>query len=266
MVRDAAPSKGVDFSRFTDRPADEHAAVQPVPEHHGARVPRHAPGRASRARAPRPTTAFMDAFAFDRAPAGDARRGTKPVDVTLPPDQADFGLVLNQDVANFRAGPARAAPTRLHPPHALERGVPDHQPAPQPRALPRHHPERDHRRMKRRARTSGCSARSRSVRSPRATGSSSARTSRCSPSPAPRAGEPGFYGERYGRYLAERARGGVGVVIAGQAQVHPTTAYQMPNNAVAWDDESVAALPRGHRAGPRRTARSPSSSSRTTAA
>ena len=34
-------------------------------------------------------------------------------------------------------------------------------------------------------------------------------------------GEPGFYGERYGRYLAEYARGGVGTVIAGQAQVHP---------------------------------------------
>ncbi len=28
-------------------------------------------------------------------------------------------------------------------------------------------------------------------------------------------GEPGFYGDRLGRYLAERARGGAGVVIAG---------------------------------------------------
>ncbi len=57
--------------------------------------------------------------------------------------------------------------------------------------------------------------------------------------PAPRWGEPGFYGERLGRYLAERARGGVGVVIAGQAQVHPTTAYQMTNNAVAWDEAAI---------------------------
>jgi 2,4-dienoyl-CoA reductase-like NADH-dependent reductase (Old Yellow Enzyme family) len=57
--------------------------------------------------------------------------------------------------------------------------------------------------------------------------------------PASRWGEPGFYGERLGRYLAERARGGVGVVIAGQAQVHPTTAYQMSNNAVAWDEAAV---------------------------
>lgn len=57
-------------------------------------------------------------------------------------------------------------------------------------------------------------------------------------------GEPGFYGERYGRYLAEYARGGAGVVIAGQAQVHPTTAYQMHNNAVAWDPACVPHLAR----------------------
>jgi 2,4-dienoyl-CoA reductase-like NADH-dependent reductase (Old Yellow Enzyme family) len=57
--------------------------------------------------------------------------------------------------------------------------------------------------------------------------------------PSPTWGEPGFYGERLGRYLGERARGGAGVVIAGQAQVHPTTAYQMPNNAVAWDEEAI---------------------------
>jgi 2,4-dienoyl-CoA reductase-like NADH-dependent reductase (Old Yellow Enzyme family) len=57
-------------------------------------------------------------------------------------------------------------------------------------------------------------------------------------------GEPGFYGERYGRYLAEFARGGVGIVIAGQAQVHPTTAYQMHNNAAAWDPACVPHLRR----------------------
>lgn len=62
--------------------------------------------------------------------------------------------------------------------------------------------------------------------------------------PAARWGEPGFYGQRLGRYLADRARGGAGVVIAGQAQVHPTTAYQMPNNAVAWDDAAVPAFRR----------------------
>jgi 2,4-dienoyl-CoA reductase-like NADH-dependent reductase (Old Yellow Enzyme family) len=57
--------------------------------------------------------------------------------------------------------------------------------------------------------------------------------------PAPRWGEPGHYGERAGRYLADRARGGVGVVIAGQLQVHPTTAYQMLNNAAAWDEAAI---------------------------
>jgi 2,4-dienoyl-CoA reductase-like NADH-dependent reductase (Old Yellow Enzyme family) len=52
-------------------------------------------------------------------------------------------------------------------------------------------------------------------------------------------GEPGFFGTRYGRYLGERARGGAGIIIAGQAQVHPTTAYQMLNNAVAWDEAAI---------------------------
>jgi 2,4-dienoyl-CoA reductase-like NADH-dependent reductase (Old Yellow Enzyme family) len=62
--------------------------------------------------------------------------------------------------------------------------------------------------------------------------------------PARTYGEPGFYGERYGRYLAEYARGGVGTVIAGQAQVHPTTAYQMHNNAAVWDPDCVTPLRR----------------------
>jgi 2,4-dienoyl-CoA reductase-like NADH-dependent reductase (Old Yellow Enzyme family) len=57
--------------------------------------------------------------------------------------------------------------------------------------------------------------------------------------PAEVFGEPGYCGERLGRYLADRARGGAGVIIAGQAQVHPTTAYQMHNNAVAWRPEAV---------------------------
>lgn len=57
--------------------------------------------------------------------------------------------------------------------------------------------------------------------------------------PDPVYGEPGLYGERYGRYLARAARGGAGIVIAGQAQVHPTTAYQMHNNSRAWDPACV---------------------------
>jgi 2,4-dienoyl-CoA reductase-like NADH-dependent reductase (Old Yellow Enzyme family) len=58
--------------------------------------------------------------------------------------------------------------------------------------------------------------------------------------PAAVFGEPGYCGERLGRYLADRARGGAGIIIAGQAQVHPTTAYQMHNNAAAWRAEAVA--------------------------
>jgi 2,4-dienoyl-CoA reductase-like NADH-dependent reductase (Old Yellow Enzyme family)/thioredoxin reductase len=57
--------------------------------------------------------------------------------------------------------------------------------------------------------------------------------------PNPTIGEPGFYGERLARYLGERAAGGAGVVIAGQTAVHPTTAYQMPNNAAAWLPDAV---------------------------
>jgi 2,4-dienoyl-CoA reductase-like NADH-dependent reductase (Old Yellow Enzyme family) len=57
--------------------------------------------------------------------------------------------------------------------------------------------------------------------------------------PAPSYGEPGYYGERVAHYLGARARGGAGVIILGQAQVHPTTAYQMNNNAVAWREESI---------------------------
>jgi 2,4-dienoyl-CoA reductase-like NADH-dependent reductase (Old Yellow Enzyme family) len=57
--------------------------------------------------------------------------------------------------------------------------------------------------------------------------------------PAARYGEPGFFGERLGRYLSLRAAHDVGVVIAGQAHVHPTTAYQMQNNAIAWDEAAI---------------------------
>src|SRR4029453_7904486 len=56
--------------------------------------------------------------------------------------------------------------------------------------------------------------------------------------PAAIFGEPGYCGERLGRYLADRARGGAGVIIAGQAQGHPTTADQMHKNAVAGDADA----------------------------
>ena len=57
--------------------------------------------------------------------------------------------------------------------------------------------------------------------------------------PSRTVGEPGYYGARAARYFARRASGGAGVVIVGQAQVHPTSAYQMPNNAIAWDPLAI---------------------------
>jgi 2,4-dienoyl-CoA reductase-like NADH-dependent reductase (Old Yellow Enzyme family) len=62
--------------------------------------------------------------------------------------------------------------------------------------------------------------------------------------PGARAGEPGFFGERLGRYLERRAAHDVGIVITGQAHVHPTTAYQMAHNAIAWDERAVPELAR----------------------
>jgi 2,4-dienoyl-CoA reductase-like NADH-dependent reductase (Old Yellow Enzyme family) len=60
--------------------------------------------------------------------------------------------------------------------------------------------------------------------------------------PNPTWGEPGLYGARYARYLADRARGGTGVIIAGQAHVHPTSAYQMLNNTESWRPEAIPGL------------------------
>ncbi len=65
---------------------------------------------------------------------------------------------------------------------------------------------------------------------------------------SPRVGEPGYYGERYADYLVERARGGVGLIIFGQVQVHPSTAYELPHAAIGYD---AAAVP-GYRAATRR--------------
>jgi 2,4-dienoyl-CoA reductase-like NADH-dependent reductase (Old Yellow Enzyme family) len=62
--------------------------------------------------------------------------------------------------------------------------------------------------------------------------------------PSPRHGEPGYFGERLGRYLERRAAADVGTIIAGQAHVHPTTAYQMHNNAIAWDEAAIPHLAR----------------------
>jgi 2,4-dienoyl-CoA reductase-like NADH-dependent reductase (Old Yellow Enzyme family) len=60
--------------------------------------------------------------------------------------------------------------------------------------------------------------------------------------PSPIVGEPGFYGSRLAGYLERRAEGGVGTIIAGQAAVHPSTAYQMTHNANVWDPACIPGL------------------------
>jgi 2,4-dienoyl-CoA reductase-like NADH-dependent reductase (Old Yellow Enzyme family) len=60
--------------------------------------------------------------------------------------------------------------------------------------------------------------------------------------PSPIVGEPGFYGSRLAGYLERRAAGGVGTIIAGQAAVHPSTAYQMTHNASVWDPACIPGL------------------------
>jgi len=46
-----------------------------------------------------PDDALLDGFFFDRHPTGDPAPRVKPLDVRLAPEDADFGLVLNQDFA-----------------------------------------------------------------------------------------------------------------------------------------------------------------------
>ncbi len=46
-----------------------------------------------------PDNALLDGFFFERHAPGDERPRAKPLDVTLAPTDADFGMVLNQDFA-----------------------------------------------------------------------------------------------------------------------------------------------------------------------
>lgn len=54
--------------------------------------------------------------------------------------------------------------------------------------------------------------------------------------------EAGFYGERYARYQAERARGGVGLIVLGQYAVHPTTRLEGGNTSVAYDEGAIPGM------------------------
>lgn len=55
----------------------------------------------------------------------------------------------------------------------------------------------------------------------------------------PKWGEPGLYGERYAYYQAERAKGGIGLIIFGQTAVHPTTSYELMNTSIAYDERAI---------------------------
>ena len=83
---------------------------------------------------PTPDDGYMDVMAFDRVNPGAPR--TDPVTAEMPPGSYSLGLVLDQDVANVeRAHRGLHAPGLTHL-MLSGRGVPDHQPSPQPR--PRH--------------------------------------------------------------------------------------------------------------------------------
>jgi mycofactocin system FadH/OYE family oxidoreductase 2 len=55
-------------------------------------------------------------------------------------------------------------------------------------------------------------------------------------------GEPGLYGERYARYLAERAKGGIGLVAFGQVAVHPTAAYELLNASIGYEERAIPGM------------------------
>jgi choline monooxygenase len=101
MVRDVGAGQGLDFSAFTDDQLMNlqqynlfpNATVLVFPDLF--QVVKARPGDT-------PDATVMDAFVFARHPRGDTSSATRPLDVTVTPDQADFGLVLNQDVVSLQ--------------------------------------------------------------------------------------------------------------------------------------------------------------------
>ncbi len=57
--------------------------------------------------------------------------------------------------------------------------------------------------------------------------------------PGPTSGGPGFMGEQYAYYQAEKAKGGVGLIYCGQAGVHPTTMWELLNQMIAYDEKAI---------------------------
>ena len=89
-----------------------------------------------------PDECLMDTLVFERRPRGAPHVPPMPRAGEPRRDRLRHGDQPGRRGA--REGAARDPPARLHAPHALRRGVPDREPAPQPRALPRHQPQRDH--------------------------------------------------------------------------------------------------------------------------
>ena len=52
----------------------------------------------------------------------------------------------------------------------------------------------------------------------------------------------GFYGERYAAYLGERAKGGAGLIVAGQFCVHPTSRAEGLNDAIGYDERAIPGM------------------------
>ncbi|TAK30407.1 MAG: FAD-dependent oxidoreductase [Chloroflexota bacterium] len=53
---------------------------------------------------------------------------------------------------------------------------------------------------------------------------------------------PGFMGERYAHYLGDKAKGGTGLVYAGQTAVHPTTEWECFNVMKSYDEKAIPGM------------------------
>ena len=77
-----------------------------------------------------PTPRSCVVFVLHRVPSPDKPR-RRPRDHVFPPD-GDIGPVFNQDISVLKTAQRGPRATRAHARHAVERGVPHRQPAPQP--------------------------------------------------------------------------------------------------------------------------------------
>jgi choline monooxygenase len=101
MVRDVGAAQGLDFSGYTDAHLMNlqqynlfpNATVLVFPDLF--QVVKSRPGDT-------PDATIMDTFVFSRRPPSAESPPARPLDVNVPPNEADFGLVLNQDVDSLQ--------------------------------------------------------------------------------------------------------------------------------------------------------------------